>query len=525
MGPATQYRVGAGPPSGRASFAGGKAVLCGMEPCDLTAVAARTLIGQRKLSAVELLESCLGRVAAVNPAVNAVVARDDAAARTAAQQADAAVARGDTLGALHGLPLGVKDLEDVGGLRTTYGSPLFRDHVPAKDQDTVAGLRAAGAVILGKTNTPEWGAGANTRNAVYGATGNPFDPALSAAGSSGGSAVALATGMVPLATGSDTGGSLRNPASFCGIVGFRPTPGLVPNEKRQLGWSGLPVLGPMARTVPDLCLMLSAMVSDSNRDPLATTVPGHVVRRAADYQRPGVVDLSSLRVAATPDWGFAPTERHIAEVFAAKTARLAPAFAVMEQDTPDCSGSDEVFEVLRAVSFLASAHDRVRNTPDLVGPNVTANVEEGLRYSALDVARALKQQTVLYQRWQHFFTRYDVILTPAITISPRPWTELFPAEIDGKPTRSYFHWLALSYAVTNVGHPALALPLGRDRHGLPFGLQIVGPRGGDAKVLAVAAAIEAMVAGDPDLCRPAPDLAALAAAPPIASMPGFIGFG
>ena len=227
------------------------------EPCDLDAVEARRLIGSKRLSAVELTESCIGRVLAVDHAVNAMVARDFDRARAAAASCDVATMRGDVMGPLHGLPLGVKDLEDVAGLRTTYGSTLFRDHVPEQDELIVQSTRHAGAVILGKTNTPEWGAGANTRNAVYGATGNPFDPLRSAAGSSGGSAAALATGMVPLATGSDMGGSLRNPAAFCGIVGFRPTPGLVPSEKRPLGWNPLSVLGPMARTVPDLCLLLS----------------------------------------------------------------------------------------------------------------------------------------------------------------------------------------------------------------------------------------------------------------------------
>src|SRR6202034_4298528 len=205
------------------------------------------------------------------------------------------------------------------GLRTTFGSPLFAENVPAKDDRTVACLRAAGAIVIGKTNTPEFGAGANTRNAVYGATGNPFDPARSAAGSSGGSAVALATGMVPICTGSDTGGSLRNPAAFSGIVGFRPTPGLVANERRGLGWNNLSVAGPMARTVADVCLLLSTMVSDDARDPLATTVHGRTIRRPEDFAVPARIDLSRLRVALTPDFGFAPTARHIAEVFADKT--------------------------------------------------------------------------------------------------------------------------------------------------------------------------------------------------------------
>ncbi|PZP40119.1 MAG: amidase [Azospirillum brasilense] len=495
------------------------------EPCDLSAVEARALIGEKKLSATELLESCIARIEAVDHAVNAMVARDYGRARAAAKEADAAVARGDALPALHGLPIGVKDLEDVAGLRTTYGSTLFRDHVPEKDQLIVAHTREAGAIVLGKTNTPEWGAGANTRNGVYGATGNPFDPSRSAAGSSGGSGVALACGMVPIATGSDTGGSLRNPAAYNGIVGFRPTPGLVPNEKKPLGWAALGVLGPMARTVPDLCLLLSAMVGDDAGDPLATTIEGRQVRRPEDFAVPGVVDLASLRVALTPDFGFAPTEKHIRTVFAEKAGLFRHVFARAEDATPDCAGADESFEVLRALSFLAGFHEKVRDTPDQVGPNVRANVEEGLGYSALDVARAMKLQTAMYRRWQGFFANHDVVLAPAVTLSPRPWTELYPAEIDGVPTRTYFHWLALAYAPTLVGHPAISLPVGLDHNGMPFGLQIVGPRGGDAKVLAVAAALERLLAGDPRTARPVPDLAKLKAAAPLRQSPGFMGFG
>ncbi len=496
-----------------------------MDACDLDAVEARRLIGCKRLSAAELVESCIARILAVDPAVNAMVARDFDRARAAAKACDAATMRGDALGPLHGLPLGVKDLEDVAGLRTTYGSVLFHDHVPEQDQLIVHSARQAGAIVLGKTNTPEWGAGANTRNAVYGATGNPFDPMRSAAGSSGGSAVALATGMVPLATGSDMGGSLRNPAAFCGIVGFRPTPGLVPNEKRPLGWNPLPVLGPMARTVPDLCLLLSCIVSDDARDPLATTVAERAVRRVADFAAPAPVDLAGLRVALTPDFGFAPTEGHIKEVFTEKTGLFRGVFAASEDTAPDCAGTDEVFEVLRANDALARHHDRVRDTPDAVGPNVHADVAAGLRLGALDMARALQQQTVLYRRWLRFFDRFDVILSPAVTISPRPWSELFPSSIDGKPTRTYYNWLALAYAVTVVGHPAVSLPVGLDRNGMPFGLQIVGRRGGDAQVLAVAAALERLLANDPRTARPVPGIAALAAAPPLRDAPGFLDFG
>src|SRR5208337_4826413 len=404
----------------------------------------RRLIGARKLSSRELTQSCIRRIEAVDHAVNAMVARSFEAALAEADAADAMVARGAALPLLHGLPVGIKDLEETAGLRTTYGSPIFRDFVPQEDAGVVARVRAAGGIVLGKTNVPEFGLGANTRNSVYGATGNPFDPSRSAAGSSGGSAVALATGMVPLATGSDTGGSLRNPAAFCGVVGFRPTPGLVP----------------------------AAIVSDDARDPLATTIYGRAVRRAEDFAQPGAVDLTSVRAAFSPDLGFAPTERHIARVFAAKCALFRRAFASAEDAAPDCTGADEAFEVLRAVGVLGNHLEKVRTRPQDCGPNVHANVEEGLRYTAADVARAQSLQTAMYRRWQASFAGFDVLITPGITISPRDWRELYPAEIDGQPTRTYFHWLSLAYAATLAGHPAMCLPVGRDEAGLPFGMQI-----------------------------------------------------
>jgi len=494
------------------------------EACDLTAVDARRLIGQKRLAPSELLESCIARIESLDHAVNAMPARDFERARAAARLADAAVTDGRPLPPLHGLPIGIKDLQETAGLCTTFGSVLYRGHIPDKDERLVAAVRAAGAIVLGKTNTPEFGAGANTRNSIYGATGNPFDPTKSAAGSSGGSAVALATGMVPLATGSDTGGSLRNPAAFCGIVGFRPTPGLVPSERRDQGWSVLPVLGPMARTVADAMLLLSAIVGDDAADPLASTVLGRRIRRGEHFAAPEPIDLSRLNVALTADFGFAPTERQIRAVFADKTALVRHVFARADDATPDCAGADEAFEILRSLHFLTARRELVQSRAEDVGPNVRANVEQGLGYSAVDVARAQSLQTALYRRWQRFFDTYDVILTPTITISPRSWRELYPAEIDGNPTRTYFHWLALAYAVTLPGHPAVSLPLGRDQSGMPFGLQIVGPRGGDAFVLSVAAALEGMLAGDARTARPVPDLAALAGAPPLSEMPGFIGF-
>ena len=264
------------------------------------------------------------------------------------------------------------------------------------------------------------------------------------------------------------------------------------------------------------------MVSNDRRDPQATPFPGFI---HTDYTTPAPIDLSSLRVALTPDFGFAPTERHIAEVFAEKTALFRGAFAIAEDTTPDCTGADEAFEVLRSLNFLRRHGPNMKTRPHDFGPNLHANYQEGLRYTGEDVARAMGQQADMYRSWQSFFDRFDVVLSPAMTVSPRPWTELYPAEIDGKPTRTYFHWLALSYCSSLIGHPSLALPLGLDRHGMPFGLQIVGPRGGDALVLAVAHALETHLAGDVRTARPTPNFKALSAAPPMAARPGFMGYG
>jgi amidase len=495
-----------------------------MEPCDLTAVEARRLIGLKRLSPVELTDSCVRRIEAVDHAVNAVVTRDFDRARETARAREQEVMRGEPLGALHGLPVAIKDTAETGGLLTTFGSTLFRNHVPEKDERFVACLRAAGGVVVGKTNVPEWAAGGNTRNPVFGATGNPFDPTRSAAGSSGGSAAALACGMVPLASGSDTGGSLRNPAAYCGVVGFRPTPGVIPSERRGTAWLQISTLGPMGRTVGDSALMLSVMMGEDSRDPLSPCEPGRSLRDAASYAQPPAVDLSRLRVAMTTDFGFAPTERHIATVLREKAGLFSGAFGHFEEATPDCTGADEAFAIIRAVAALGMLARMAREHPDEVGPNIKANVAEGEGYSAEDVTRALNLQTAIYRRWQDFFTRYDAIIAPSVTVSPRPWRELYPAEIDGRPTRSYYHWLACAYAATLPGHPAISLPVGLDHNGLPFGLQIIGPRGGDRFTLGVAAALEAMLGSDDRTRRPLPDLAALRRAVPLSTMEGFRSF-
>jgi amidase len=482
--------------------------------CDLTAIELRRLIGRKAISPVDVLDACLKRIEAVNPAINAIVAMDEKAARETAKAAEKAVMRGETLPLLHGLPLGIKDLEETKGLRTTYGSRQFETFVPDADCGMVANLRRAGGIVLGKTNVPEFGAGANSVNPVYGPTGNPFRPTHNAAGSSGGSAAALTTGMVPLASGSDTGGSLRNPAAYCGIVGYRPTPGLVPSEKRGMGWSCLPVLGPMARTVPDVALMLSVMAADDSYDALAAPVD------PASFHPLPEVDPASLRVAITEDFGFCPTSKEVRGLFRDRIGRIRHLFGSVAEATPDMTGADDAFAVLRAEGMLAKHMPAYRTKRHVLGPNIIANVEEGLKYTLEDRARAHAAQTAIGRRFSAFFKDFDLIITPGMTVQPRPWTELAPTEIDGVTLRSYYHWLALPYAVTLAGHPAIILPCGLDANGLPFGLQIVGPRRGDAALLAAAAAIERATARIERCGRPIPDLEGLAKAPPIHTLPG-----
>lgn len=454
------------------------------ELCDLEAVELRRLIGAGEVSPVDLVESCIARIEAADPAVNAITAKAYDRARAEARAAEAAVRRGDVLGPLHGLPIGVKDLSETEGLLTAYGSPLFADNVPAADERVVAVLRDAGAIVLAKTNTPEFGAGANTRNEVFGPTRNPFDHDLTCAGSSGGSAVALACGMVPLATGSDLAGSLRTPAAYCGIVGFRPTPGLIPTETRGHGWSPLSVDGPMARTVADAALMLSAMVGHDPRDPLSLGVDG------AAFRALDTVDLGGLTVAFTEDLGFAPVDSRVRRSFRAARQALEPAVGRSVDFTVDMNGVDEAFATLRAVGFVAGHREKVEATPDKVGPNVTANVAAGLKLGLADVASALTVQTRVVRDADAFLDGVDVVICPVAGHPPFPWKDWYPATIDGAVLSSYFHWLALAYGPTLAGLPSVALPFGRDEAGLPFGLQIIGRRRGDHAVLSAARAIE-----------------------------------
>ena len=468
----------------------------------LSAIELRRLIGARALSPVELLDACIARIEALNPRVNALCATDFGRARQAARAAEAQVLKGDPLPPLHGLPLGVKDLQDTAGLLTTYGNVGFRGHVPASDNGLVARLKRAGAIVTAKTNVPDMGAGANTRNPVWGATGNPFNPALNAGGSSGGSAAALALDMLPLCTGSDTGGSLRIPAALCGVVGLRPSPGLVANDARPLGWSVISVLGPMARTVDETAFMLAACTGLDARDPLSYPPTG------AAWPLPEV-DPATLRVAWTEDFGVCQVDPVVRRAFRARIEALRPLCASCEPLEIDLAEADRVFDILRAESFVAAFADAYRTAPDSLGPNVRANVEMAASITLADRAWAHLEQTRIARRFAQALERFDLIVAPVTPVSPFPWTELYAQAVDGVPARNYYHWLGLTYVVTLATNPALSLPCGVDERGMPFGLQLIGRLRGDVALLGAARALEHAWGGDVSLRRPLPDLARL----------------
>ncbi len=475
-----------------------------MSLCDLDATEQRRRIGTKEISPVELLENTLERIDAVNGTVNALVAMDIEQARATAKTAEKAVLDGDDLGLLHGLPVGIKDLESTAGLRTTYGSLLYENHVPDQDDISVANVREEGAVILGKTNTPEFGAGANTRNSVFGATKNPFDTRLTPAGSSGGSAVALACGMVSLASGSDYGGSLRTPAGFSGIVGFRPSPGVVPNPERSVGLSPYSVQGGMGRTVADVSLMIAALADADIRDPYSQSIDPDLFEPVSE------IDLGALRVAISPDLGCAPVDNDIRSVFADKCAAFRGVFAQAEDRDPDLAQVHDAFEITRGINFISAHGERVKKHRDQLGPNVVDNVTRGLAYTAKDVAWANAEQSKIYQNVMDLFDEVDLLICPAASVSPFPHEQWFVEEINGEPMPTYMRWLALSYGLTMATPAICALPVGLDHKGMPFGIQIVGPNGSDRFVLQAAHSLERHLAGKPGLQRPIPDLATLA---------------
>ena len=443
------------------------------------------LVRDRKISARELLDVHLARIERLNPQLTAIVTLDAEGARAAADAADAVLAAGEEVGPLHGLPVAHKDTHATGGMRTTWGSPLHRDTVPAHDELVVARLRAAGAIRVGKTNVPEFAAGSHTFNTLFGATHNPYRHGLSAGGSSGGAAAALAAGLVPLAEGSDMGGSLRNPAAFCNVVGLRPTPGRVPTWPSTMAWSQLSVQGPMGRTVADVALQLSVLAGPDPRVPISLEGDGS----AFTGELP--TDLAGMRVAWAPDLGGrVAVDPAVTAVLGAVPAVFDGLGAAVEEACPDLSGADDVFGTLRAWLFDATYSDLARRRPELLKQSIRWNAEQGATLTGADLARAETAHTRLYERMVAFFESFDVLLAPTTQVLPFPVELEYPTEIGGVPQENYLEWMRSCTIVSATGCPALSVPGGFTPDGLPVGLQIIGPPRADRRVLEVGAAFE-----------------------------------
>lgn len=443
-------------------------------------------IRAKDLSAREALSAHLQQIERVNPRVNAIVTLIAEPALEQAQRADDDLARGATPGALHGLPIAHKDLQPTRGIRTTFGSRIYRDFVPAADSLLVERARKAGAILLGKTNTPEFGAGSQTFNEVFGATLNPYDLSKTCGGSSGGAAVALACRMLPIADGSDLGASLRNPANFCNVVGFRPSPGRVPTWPSLLGWSNLSVEGPLARTVSDVAFFLSALAGPDSRAPISIEEPGH--RFAGPLGR----DFRGVRVAWWKDLGGLPFDPCVRQVVDAQRTVFESLGCIVEEAEPDFSGADETFKTLRFwMTYLAATANPERMANHhLIKETVLWEIERGEKLSAPEVGAAEMKRTELYHRVRRFMERYEFLVLPVNQVPPFNVSEPYPAEIAGVKMATYIDWMKSCYYISLVGNPAISVPCGFTPKGLPVGLQIVGRHHDDWGVLQMAHAFE-----------------------------------
>jgi amidase len=450
-----------------------------------TACAIVDQLNSGEITPLDLLDVLERRIAEVDGKVNALPILCFDRAR---EQAKTLMQRpAGSRGLLAGMPIPIKDLTNVGGVRTTQGSPIYRDHVPPRSDIVVERLEENGAVVYAKSNTPEFGAGANTFNEVFGATRNPFDLSRSAAGSSGGAAVALATGTAWLAHGTDMGGSLRNPASFCGVVGMRPSIGRVAHSPAFKIDRNLTVHGPMARNVEDLALLLDAMSGEHPADPLSLpSLPSSFLSAARSGKRP-------RRVAYSADLGITPVDPEVAAITRKAAGRLAEAGAIVEEAHPDLREAHECFHVLRAFDFAVSKAALLRSKRDQLKPEVIWNIEEGLKLSVEQLERAEAQRLAMAVRTLEFFKTYDLLLAPATIVAPFPLENRYVAECAGKKFDNYVQWLGIVYAITLACCPALSLPCGFTASGLPVGLQVVAPPRGEAQLLAGARVLEDML--------------------------------
>ena len=455
------------------------------ELCAKTAVELRNLIDEKKISAVELLDVHLEQIALTNPSLNAIVTLVPDHAQQMAAKIDHQIAKGENPGLLAGLPMAHKDLVQTKGIRTTFGSRLFEDFVPKENALVVQRLINAGGITVGKTNVPEWGAGSQTFNDVFGETKNPFDLTRTCGGSSGGAAVALAARMLPLADGSDMGGSLRNPASFCNVVGFRTSPGRVPVYPVRDGWSNLSVLGPMARTVADCALMLAAITGPDDRNPISLPDSAELFLQTLESNQKGT------RVAFSPDFGGQlPVEPAVQHVITQGMKVFSDLGCKVNENCPDFSGADEVFKTLRAWTFASQHGEGVRLHPEYYKETIIWNVEAGLKLSATDVSAANNLRTDIYQRVNTFFQDYDFLVLPVSQVTPFPLSDEYVTSINGTRMETYIDWMKSCYYITVTGLPAISIPCGFTPEGLPVGIQIIGKRLQDLAVLRIAYAFE-----------------------------------
>jgi amidase len=441
--------------------------------CFLSAVEMARLIHTGKLSAREVLEAHLRQIERVNPKVNAIVTLVPELAREAAAQADEMQARGEALGPLHGLPVAHKDLFETSGIRTTFGSALFRDHVPTEDDIVVARMRAAGAITIGKTNTPEFGAGSQTFNGLFGATRNPWYLTKTCGGSTGGGAVALACGMTPLATGTDVGGSLRNPAAFCNVAGFRPSIGVVPNPKVPIEWSTLNTSGCLGRSIADLALGLSSIAE-----------PGELFARPLDRSFDGV------RIAWFKDLGGAPFDARVRAVIDRQRATFELLGCIVEEAEPDFGPAEIAFRIVRAWNSARNYGGLLRQHPDAFKDTLKGEIEDGLRLTGVDLAQAEAAHNQLGRNVHAFFERFEYFVLPTVQLPPFDIGMEYPQEIAGVTFGSYIDWMKSCWYISATGSPAASVPGGFTAEGLSAGLQIVGRRQADFSVLQLAYAFE-----------------------------------
>ena len=451
---------------------------------NLSAVEMVKLIRAKDITAKELMEAHLLQIDRVNPKVNAIVTLLPDLAIEKAEETDLAISRGEDVGILQGLPVAHKDLVPTKGIRTTFGSPIYEDNVPDHNALIVDRIQQAGAITIGKTNTPEFGAGSQTYNEVFGETLNPYDVSKTCGGSSGGAAVALATRMLPIADGSDTGGSLRNPANFCNVIGFRPSPGRVPNFPSKTGWGPISVSGPMARNVSDCALFLSAIAGPDSRVPISITEPGSKFLQSLER------DFSGTSIAWSEDLGGLPIDPRTSQVINSQRSVFSDLGCIIDDSEPDFRDANEVFLIWRGWGREITAGDLLRNNRAQLKETMIWDIEQGVNLTGPEVGWAESRRMELFQRMHEFMEKHEFLICPVSQRPPFDVKQRWVTEINGEKMENFIAWMKSCYYITATGHPAVSVPCGFTDEGLPVGIQIVGRYRDDFGVLQLAKAFE-----------------------------------